>query len=195
MRNFDERDSVVCQNVQGVLSEYIDNLLPARQMLEVEKHLTQCRDCAEARSQLQATIKLLQTAERFDTSNDFMAKLHARLDSVEPSIIAPSPKRTLSVWLEGLREAFQGRRAPALGLGFSLAALAFIALTQQPAAFHAAPVPKPAPVVPVASISEPLRQNVALTASNPFDDPLAANLEARSAIKESDVPSDVEAMQ
>jgi anti-sigma factor RsiW len=170
-----------CQQIQSQLSEYLDNALPARQMLAVEKHLSLCAACAEETRQLQQTVKLVRAAPRLDTSDAFMAKLHARLDGLEPEAV---PASSL---LGGLRDAWAGlwrgvnaRRIPALGLGVGLAAaLGAILFVPRPAAERSS--------VPPIVVAETLQRNVALAASNPFEDPVAANLEARAALSDSPV--------
>src|SRR5689334_10342091 len=79
-----------CAQVQALLSDYLENTLSARQTLEVESHLTACADCTEASRQMQATVALLRAAPRHDTADDFMARLHARLDTLEPQPVRNS---------------------------------------------------------------------------------------------------------
>ena len=103
----------VCRDTQGLLSEYIDNTLSARQVWEVEKHLAVCKECGQASRQMQETVSLLRGAARFDTGDDFMARLHARLDDV-----SPEPARRQSVAertreaLSRVRDGFSARRIP-----------------------------------------------------------------------------------
>jgi anti-sigma factor RsiW len=158
-----------CRNVQELLSDYLENTLAARQALEVEKHLAGCAECASLAREMRATIHLLRNAETYDTGDDFMARLHARLDGLEPE---PARRRTALValrdWLEGFRQNLNARRVPALSVGLAMAALVAIVIVQRP--MPATENPPTHPAIPAA----PLQHNVALTASNPFDDPYAA---------------------
>src|SRR5689334_22629617 len=103
-----------CRKVLQMLSDYVDSTLSAHGVWEVEKHLAECGDCAAHARQLQATVLLLHTAERHDTGNDFMARLHARLDGLEPERPRRNPLRdALQDWLAGMREPLRLKRVPA----------------------------------------------------------------------------------
>jgi hypothetical protein len=178
--NFCDTRSKECDAISALLSEYADNTLSGRQVWAVESHLVGCRVCTEDCENLKKTVTLIREAPRFDTSNDFMARIHARLDSLEPeAFVKPSPLQTL--W-EGLVALRASRRVPVVGLGVAMVALFSFALLR-PA--HA---PKPAQIVAAearALVSEPLRQSVALATRDPFEDPAAANLEANAVLNES----------
>jgi anti-sigma factor RsiW len=195
---YSNSDNPVCRDVRTLLSDYVDNTLSARQVWEVEKHLADCADCAETARQMQATVRLLRTAERLDTADDFMAKLHARLDGLEPE---PAPSRfglgALRDGLRGLREAMQRYRVPAFGLGISAAALATVLVFSRSGVTTTDTAPSPPPVAPrnagqALNAGDPLKRNVALVASNPFDDPVAANLEAHSELSDAGAPAETE---
>src|SRR5579871_131359 len=95
-----DNNQKVCREVQELLSDYLDNTLAARQVWEVEKHLAACADCARASRELQATIQVLHAAEQYDTGDAFMAKLHARLDGLDPEPTSHRPTLTvLRDWL------------------------------------------------------------------------------------------------
>src|SRR5579871_6843075 len=120
MKSSNQTNDKVCQETQSLLSDYIDNTLSARQVWAVEKHLTLCADCAAVMHQMQTTVELLRSADRFDTGDDFMARLHARLDGLEPEPMRkPSPIMALRDWLAGARAGLQARRIPALSLGMA----------------------------------------------------------------------------
>src|SRR5437016_11161807 len=94
-----------CGQVQALLSDYVDNTLSARQAWNVEKHLADCPACTALSQELRATVRLLQATPHLDTADDFMAKLHARLDTVEPATFRkPSPLETVRDWLSGAME-------------------------------------------------------------------------------------------
>jgi anti-sigma factor RsiW len=189
------KDNSVCRDVQTQLSDYVDNTLSARQVWEVEKHLASCPDCAETARQMQATVRLLRATERLDTGDDFMAKLHARLDGLEPE---PAPSRLgLGALYDGLREAVQRYRVPAFGLGISAAALATVLVFSRSGVTTTDSAPVLPPTLPRLAGQSPnagdsLKRNVALVASNPFDDPVAANLEAHSELSDAGAPAETE---
>ena len=175
----------VCREMQSLLSEYQDNTLSARQVWEMEKHLATCADCTEFSHAMQQTVSLLRSAERYDTGSDFMASLHARLDGLEPEPMRrAAPLTALRGWLADMRDSLYARRVPALSLGMASLAMALILLVSHQAV----------PVVPqdanlnsaaIRSAQTPqdqdaLSRHVAVTASNPFDDPVAAKLEAEA---------------
>ncbi|HZO91848.1 MAG TPA: zf-HC2 domain-containing protein [Chthonomonadaceae bacterium] len=182
---FENKD---CEQTQALLTDYLGNTLSARQAWQVEKHLAACAECARISREMQATVHLLRTAPRYDTSADFMAKLHARLDAVEPE--APRARPLLTAAQDGLMrvlEALRRRPAPALGMGMAVTALIALLLVSRPASDNN---PGTAPPPPAPIVEQPLRRNVALAASNPLDDPAAANLEAQTALEETNVEVD-----
>jgi hypothetical protein len=183
--NENERD---CTSARELLNDFLDNRLSARQMWVLEKHLANCGDCAQMARQMEQTVSLLRTIDRRDTSGTFMANLHARLDTEETA--RPARRGDIRDWFWLLLEQLSARRGPALGLGLAFTALVALLLIPQQG-----PVSPPlAPAAgPVASISQPLRRNVALSAANPLDDPAAANLLA--SVGESSGAPDTETTQ
>ena len=180
-----DTEETVCRVAREQLSAYVDNTLSARDVWNVEKHLTACPECAEVSRQMQATVHLLHSVERLDTNDDFMAKLHARLDGLEPE---PARQTSLKDWMRdvsaSLRMGLVSRRAPGFGLGMAAVGIAaFAVLTHLPS-----------PVVPdtrgTVAISAPLTmplnsgvhenlpRNVALTANDPLGDVAAEYLES-----------------
>jgi len=172
----------VCRETQSLLSDYLDNTLSARSVWEVEKHLATCAECTEYAQTLQQTVDLLHNAERFDTSDDFMSKLHARLDGLEPEPMRrTNPFAGLRDWLAGVRDGLYARRVPALSLGMATLAMALILIVNRPMT----PGPEqdtsqPSSIVVSQDSGDTLSRHVAMTASNPFDDPVAAKLEAEA---------------
>ena len=175
----------VCRETQTLLSEYIDNTLSARQAWEVEKHLAACTDCQEFSHSLQRTVSLLQSSERQDTGDDFMARLHARLDGLEPEAQRAAPLTALRDWLAGVRDGLYVRRVPALSLGMASLAMALLLLVNHPTPPMVAPgesvVSRANAAAAGSQDHDALSRHVAVTASNPFDDPVAAKLEAEAA--------------
>lgn len=174
--------SLVCRQIQSSLSEYVDNSLSAHQMWDIERHLTTCQECSATARQMQATVELLHTMDRLDTSDDFMAKLHARLDTVEPE---PMRRTTLHKWLKDLTEQIRidltARRMPVLNFGIAAAAMGLIVLVTlvgRPNGVSSTVVPSadPVEISHVVPESEDLQRNLALTASDPLGDVAAENL-------------------
>jgi anti-sigma factor RsiW len=171
-----------CRATQGLLSEYIDSTLSARQTWEVEKHLAVCKECGQASRQMQETVSLLRGAARFDTGDDFMARLHARLDDV-----APEPARRRSVAertreaLDRARAGFSVRRIPGLNLGVAAAGVAALLFIVQSTITPHVTNPNSVGTVAVSTaalkaVHENLQRNVALTATDPLGDVAAENL-------------------
>ena len=168
------RDGARCSDIRVVLSEYIDNTLSARNAWEVEKHLTDCSSCSGEVREMQATVQLLRTAPRFDTSDHFMAALHARLDTVDPSAATGGPMwRRVREWLANAGASVVANRVPALSLGFAAAAITLVLTVNRPVE------PGNAAVSAVAA-SDTVHISIASSASSPFSDPAADNLEFRS---------------
>lgn len=177
MSNWNHIDERECRSIEAILPQYIENLLAARTMLDVESHLTRCPECSLQCRQLESTVKLLQSANRFETNDDFMAKLHSRLDSIQPERALHIP--SLSSLRELISNMIQTRTAPILGVGMAMAGIITFAFL-----YHPMPKSVNTPANARIGVEQPLQRNVALAAVNPFDDPIAANLEAHSAILE-----------
>jgi len=168
-----------CLQTRNSLSEYADSTLSAHQMWEVEKHLAICQACTEIAHQMQATVQLLHQVERFDTGDDFMAKLHARLDGLEPE---PMRRRTLMDRAQDLYERLRidltARRVPVLNFGIAAAAMSLFVVV----AVVWRPVPTtqvsttPVEIAHVIPDEDNLQRNLALTASDPLGDVAAETL-------------------
>jgi len=185
-----------CRSVEPLLADYLENALSAREIWEVEKHLTACPACTQLSQQMQATVQILRTADRYDTGDDFMAKLHARLDEVEPmrdtaqnslgtrqgmgvfGVQGRSLRERVQNGMDNLRSGMRSWHLPALATGLAAATLLLVVHGNTPVT--------PSKVVPPTIIartppSEDLSRQVALVASNPFDDPVAAKAEVDGA--------------
>ena len=183
-----------CHEVQTLLSEYVENTLSARDTWSVEKHLTECGDCAAQTRELQATVTLLRNSVCLDTADDFMAKLHARLDGLEPEAARPrAPLAALRDWLAGATQTLRAARVPALSLGVATTALIAVLLVPRTQSIQEGGTRSSSGLDTKGTVSAPiasqtLRRNVALAASNPFDDPVAANLAAHAVMRETETP-------
>ena len=119
MGNWNKSEDGECRSIQGLLPQYIENLLAARTMMEVESHLSHCHYCSQECRQLETTVNLLQAAQKFETKDDFMAKLHSRLDTVVPDTGLHTP------YIASLKELIfnlmHARTAPILSAGVAMA--------------------------------------------------------------------------
>lgn len=177
-----KNDNTVCRSIEPLLADYQENALSARQVWEVEKHLTSCADCTDLWQQMQATVQVLRSAEHYDTGDDFMARLHARLDEVEPEPARPRSLREVAQdWLVSLRMGARAWQVPALTAGFAAVAAVMVVHGNMPTAPVKAITPAIAERVGNAQV---LSRQVAFVASNPFDDPVAAKAEVDGAVGE-----------
>ena len=181
MVNRTELNAPECQKTQSLLSDFMENMLSGREAWNVEKHLTLCQPCTQYLRELEVTVSLLKAAPQRDTSDDFMARLHAQLDNVEPEAQSlPSRWRDRAADFGAL---LRNPRVPAVGLSLSavalIAALAVNQFAPGTSPVNNAPAAIATPT-PTAASAQTLNHNVALSANNPFDDPAAANLEAQS---------------
>jgi hypothetical protein len=137
-------------------------------------------------------VSLLRAAEQRDTSDDFMARLHARLDTLEPEAArAPSLFERLREGMSAFTGTLRGYRAPAFGVSLAALVLVTVFLSRRPDVPSTPSNTAPA-VTEVAEKQVPtetLRQNVAIAASNPFEDPVAATLDAQAASSEDKSPA------
>jgi len=191
-----------CRAVEPLLADYLENALSARQIWEVEKHLTACPACTQLSQQMQATVHILRSADRYDTGDDFMAKLHARLDEVEPmrdtaqnslgtrqgmgvfGVQGSSLRDRVQNALDGLRSGMRAWHLPALATGLAAATLLLVVHGNM----TVTPTKEAPPIVTKRTApSEDLSRQVALVASNPFDDPVAAKAEVDGANGENHV--------
>jgi anti-sigma factor RsiW len=152
-----------CQKVQPLLSEYIDNVLSARDTWEVDKHLALCNPCTRVLNEMRRTVDVLGAAPRFEVSTDFMDKLQGRIAALE----SPRPRRA---WFANLQDLFRPRVLPAWGAAMAACALAVIIFVPSKPPVEPPPLQKSELAQTVTS------QNVALAASNPLGDPAAALL-------------------
>lgn len=96
-----------CKNIQSHLGEYVDGALDADTAWRVKLHLGGCAVCAQAASELQGTIALLQSLPRQETSAGFERALARRLADVALQPRRPSVAERLRDWwtLPSLRPA------------------------------------------------------------------------------------------
>jgi len=181
---FNKNRKSECEAFRALLSEYIDNTLSAHEAWEVEKHLTDCDACTTEVRMIKATVQLLHNAPRRDTSDTFMASLHARLDTVDPTIAGEqSLLGRLRSWFSIGMNSFAGGRGPALSLGVAVCALALLLIANRPAE------PPIVATQPAPAVSDTVHISIAASAGSPFSDPAADNLELRAAGHSGRAPS------
>ena len=164
---------MTCRIAEGLLSEYIDDALSARDTLAVEKHLAECHGCTRLLNETRRTVGLLAGAQRFDLSSEFAEKLQERLAGVEQH-----PARM--AWVESLHALFRPRVLPIWGA--AAGACALIVLVVATGSLRVHPRATGLPASTGARIVQTARvQSIALAASDPFGDTAAASVAANAA--------------
>jgi hypothetical protein len=69
-----------CAKIKDLLSEYIDGTLDAHTKDLIDEHLLVCPKCNEELASLKALIRELGSLESFKAPDDFLEKLHERLE-------------------------------------------------------------------------------------------------------------------
>lgn len=80
---FSRKNKADCKKAQGMLSEYLDEILSEHDCLFVEQHLDACDVCSKEYSSLHTTVNLLQRIPVLDTPRSFALR---ESDIVEPAI-------------------------------------------------------------------------------------------------------------
>ena len=121
------------------------------------------------------TVQVLRSADTLDTGDQFMAQLHARLDDLGPVPARRTPVTVVREWFYDIRRQCNARPIPTLSVGMASFIVAALLFSGRPGAV-------PAINTGAAEVvsQEALDRHVAVTASDPFDDPVAAKLEALS---------------
>lgn len=104
----------------GRLQDFVEGVLPARQLARVRTHLDGCAPCAREAEAWHATLRGLDTLERFAPGGDFADRVMARVRIPEPAR-APAPVldwRRASAWIGQLVP--QSRQAWAAVSGVAL---------------------------------------------------------------------------
>ncbi len=174
-----------CRATRTQLSLYVDSTLSAREVWAIEKHLRACKSCSDYRRELQATVDLLHTTPRLDTSDDFMARLHSRIDAIEPALVRPPQWRVAlqDQWMT-LWYSRPVRSLSAVGLSLLVLALVPTLVRRQPVLPS---LQREDRAVREArrALTQPLSQNVVSSTEDPFGDPSATNLEAQVVLNDS----------
>lgn len=69
-----------CAKIKDLLSEYIDGTLDATTKALIDEHLLACPNCKEELASLKTLIHELGSVESFKAPDDFLEKLHERLE-------------------------------------------------------------------------------------------------------------------
>ena len=69
-----------CAKIKDLLSEYIDGTLDAQTKALIDEHLLACPECNEELASLKTLIRELGSVESFKAPDDFLEKLHGRLE-------------------------------------------------------------------------------------------------------------------
>lgn len=171
-----------CSKVRASLSEYHDNLLSARRIIDVEKHIAVCVECLQASREMEAMILLLRAAPKRDTSEDFMAKLHERLDALEPTVARPPSLRSrLLDALGSMGIAFRRYRLQAVSVSLAGALMLSVFVMKQPVSTPDSNEPEVVAELH-GGIATSLEQNAVNATEDPFSDPVADRLEVHAVL-------------
>jgi hypothetical protein len=69
-----------CAKIKSLLSEYADGVLDPQNSDMVQKHLLDCQPCSQELAELKALIKELNGLPKVKASDDFLQKVHERID-------------------------------------------------------------------------------------------------------------------
>ena len=75
------RRDLVCRQVVLLLTDYLEDALPARERARLEAHLAACPHCSEFLAQLRDTVaasRQLEVEEIDDATRDDLLELHRR---------------------------------------------------------------------------------------------------------------------
>lgn len=188
VRAADSTRSKECLAVREMLDSYVEETLPARSVWQVDRHLAVCSACVAQLREIRRLLDVLHTVPLLDTSDRFMASLHAKLDDIESAHSRNvSLSERLRRWWESGRGAVPAYRRATLAAGLASGILALILGLQ---AVQRSAVPSASdPVSAAPVISDGGQVSVAAAANNPFGDPAADNLEMRSAGQAGGKPS------
>ncbi len=173
-----------CRKTGAMLSEYVDNALSARDMWEVEKHLAACSACSQLAERTRQTVQLLRSVETVDAGDKFMANLHARLDTLGPVPTRRSAGTVVREWFYDIRRQVNARPIPTLSVGMASFIVAALLFSSKPGV-----VPTINNTTAETVSQEELDRHVAVTASDPIDDPVAAKIEGLSGASDNGIQS------
>lgn len=68
-------DELTCQELVGLVTDYLEGMLPPVELARFEAHLLECDDCPMYVEQLRTTISLVGRLDEVDVSPDARATL------------------------------------------------------------------------------------------------------------------------
>ncbi len=174
-----------CSKTRAALSEYHDNLLSARRIIEVEKHIAVCVECLQASREMETMITLLRSTPKRDSPDDFMMKLHNRLDALEPVAASPPLRVRLLDWLMSVGIALRIYRLHAVSFSLAGALMLSIFVMRPP---HTMPkrVETSVEAENPSGLAMSLEQNAVNATEDPFSDPVANRLEVQTTLATGD---------
>ena len=69
-----------CSRIKDLLSEYIDDVLDSQTKAEIDQHLSTCETCSGDLASMKALVEKLRTLEPVKAPDDFLEKLHERME-------------------------------------------------------------------------------------------------------------------
>lgn len=109
-----------CANLEALLCEYLDGTLPAGQRSEVERHLSQCRACAELARDASAAVAFMESATEVEPPPELLTRILYALPAAREALRRPSPG--LSGYFGRL---FRPMLQPRFAMGFAMTILSF----------------------------------------------------------------------
>lgn len=96
-----------CNDIQEMLSAYIDGVLDENEVSAVEDHIRICSFCSQELTALRETVKLLNSLGEVSPPGEFRSRLMQRLEAV-PAESGPETGRVGGLDSAGIRRWFKG---------------------------------------------------------------------------------------
>lgn len=74
-----------CKNLHKNLIFFLDGDLPAKEMEQMEIHLSECNDCAAFADDMKKTLGILEVEKSPDVNPFFYTRVKAKLENQEPA--------------------------------------------------------------------------------------------------------------
>lgn len=172
-----------CRHAQSLLSEYLNDALPAWDALRLRQHLNECNECARTYHELRRTVDLLAHARQYRVPETFDAALEKRLAGLRPR----TGVRAMAV------QYFAAICHPKRwSLGIAAGALCLVLVWKLGLPFGMEARIHPEAAAEASLVRDALRQNVAISASDPFADIAATNLTAHASSSEAGAAPSIE---
>ena len=82
-----------CKTVAQWLSEYVDGVLAADQVIELEQHLADCASCRQSLADLRQTLALVQELEEVAPPADLLQRIHTQIEAEATPVPAKADGR------------------------------------------------------------------------------------------------------